>query len=111
MATPNNTVPHRGRVFQNWKTPTFFHFLSFQIKNESRRSSGDTREKCGSTGCSILQQNVQKMWTQSKLLNYSWHQSTNRIPKCLMKIPTVIKVSESDELRMHHFISNEKDML
>ena len=31
MATPNNTVPHRGRVFQNWKTPTF-SFLSFILK-------------------------------------------------------------------------------
>ena len=31
MATPNNTVPHRGRVFQNWKTPTF-SFLSFLLK-------------------------------------------------------------------------------
>ena len=38
MATPNNTVPHRGRVFQNWKTQTFPSFFSF--KSESRRSGG-----------------------------------------------------------------------
>ena len=31
MATPYNTVPHRERVFQNWKTSTF-SFLSFLLK-------------------------------------------------------------------------------
>ena len=31
-------------------TPTFFSKINFsQIKSESRRSSGDAREKCGST--------------------------------------------------------------
>ena len=36
MATPYNTVPHRGRVFQNWKTQLFLSFFSF--KSESRWS-------------------------------------------------------------------------
>ena len=39
MATPNNTVPHQGRVFKNWKTLTFSFFL-FILKAMSRRFGG-----------------------------------------------------------------------
>ena len=38
MATPYNTVPHRGWVFQNWKTQLFHSFFSF--KSELRQSGG-----------------------------------------------------------------------
>ena len=38
MATPYNTVPHRGWVFQNRKTQLFHSFFSF--KSESCRSGG-----------------------------------------------------------------------
>ena len=41
MATPNNTVPYRGQVFQNSKTQLFFLFFLLKASRASLRGSGE----------------------------------------------------------------------
>ena len=46
MATPNKTIPHRGRIFQNSKTTFPFHstLLFKKRDSESRHPSGSSED-------------------------------------------------------------------